>query len=63
MVLDLEVLGGLLRDAAAEVELVHLAVLVPHGRLVVHHQLPPRAGPAARTRSYGRHACALELGK
>lgn len=37
--LDLEVLGGLLRDAAAKVQLVHLAVLVPHGGLVVHDKL------------------------
>lgn len=37
--LDLEVLGRLLRDPAAEIELVHLAVLVPHGGLVVHDEL------------------------
>lgn len=60
VVLDLEVLGGLLRDAAAEVELVHLAVLVPHGRLVVHDELPPRAAAAAAARQRA-HAGALQL--
>lgn len=51
MIFNLEVLSGFLRDAAAEVELVHLAVLVPHGRLVVHQQLAPRA---ARRRDAAR---------
>jgi hypothetical protein len=36
---DLEVLCGLLCDPSAEVELVHLAVLVPQRRLVVQHKV------------------------
>lgn len=39
--LDLEVLGRLLSDAAAKVQLVNLTVLVPHRSLVVHHELSP----------------------
>ena len=37
--LDLEVLGRLLGDAAAEVQLIDLARLVPDRRLVVQHEL------------------------
>lgn len=36
-VLNLEVFGRLLGDSASKVQLVNLAVLVPHGRFVVHH--------------------------
>lgn len=54
MVFNLEVLGGLLSDSAAEVELVHLAILVPHGRLVVHDELPARVAVVA---NLGARAC------
>lgn len=39
--LNLEVLGGLLSDAATKVQLVNLTVLVPHRSLIVHHELSP----------------------
>lgn len=62
MIFYLEVLGGLLRDAAPEVELVDLAVLVPHGRLVVHDELAPRAVVAAvARRATARHHAARAL--
>lgn len=51
--LNLEVLGGLLRDSAPEVQLVHLAALVPERRLVVHHELLGAAPRHAR-RAVGR---------
>jgi len=35
---DLEVLGGLLRDAATEVQLIDLARFVPHRSFVVHDE-------------------------
>lgn len=38
--LDLKVLRRLLRHPATKVQLVHLTVLVPHRRLVVHHKFP-----------------------
>lgn len=36
----LEILSRLLGYSSAEVELVDLAVFVPHGRLVMHHEFP-----------------------
>lgn len=69
MIFNLEVLGRLLGDSAAEVELVHLAVLVPHGRLVVHDKLPTPAAAAAtvaggtRTRGCHHASGALKLEK
>ena len=41
----LEILGRLLGDPPSEIQLVHLRVLVPQGRLVVHQELlVPRGG-------------------
>lgn len=36
---DLKILGAFLSYSATEIELVHLAGFVPHGRLILHHQL------------------------
>ena len=41
LVFDLEVFGRLLGDPASKVQLVDLAGLVPHGRLVVEDKPPP----------------------
>lgn len=40
--LYLKVLGRLLSDATAKVQLVYLTVLIPHRRLIVHNELPPK---------------------
>jgi len=55
---DLEILGRLLCDAAAKVQLVDLARFVPHRRLVVHDEATParrgRRRDAARRANAGR---------
>ena len=55
-VLDLEVLGRLLGDPAAEVELVDLAGLVPQWRDVVHDELSAGLLAAGGRRGWSRGA-------
>jgi len=57
---DLKILGAFLSHSAAEIKLVHLAGLVPHGRFVVHHQLCI-ASYHFRFRTRNSHSSLLEL--
>lgn len=52
---NLEILGRFLRDTAAEVQLIHLAVFVPHRRFVVHHEF------TAQWRRLGDCWCSIRL--